>query len=267
VLDDKQVQEGLEKVVRARIDATPAAPLLGRIVEVSVEGGHHQRLLDAVMTGLDGFLDDNRATFRARLQQESPWWVPESIDDRIFEKITRAVHRFVEDVRADPDHEVRRTVDLRLVDFAARLRSDPQLLAQGESLKEELLEHPDVREWLASLWDEAKRGMINAANDPASELRVRMARSLQQLGHRLTEDHELQRKVDDWLMRSVVYVVDNYRHEVADLIAGTVERWDAEFTARKLELQVGRDLQFIRINGTVVGGLAGLGIHAVGRLL
>ncbi|HTH06163.1 MAG TPA: DUF445 family protein, partial [Ilumatobacteraceae bacterium] len=82
VLDDKQVQEGLERVVRTRIDATPAAPLVGRIVEVSVEGGHHQRLLDAVLVGLRGFLDDNRTTFRRRLEQESPWWVPEPIDDR-----------------------------------------------------------------------------------------------------------------------------------------------------------------------------------------
>jgi uncharacterized membrane-anchored protein YjiN (DUF445 family) len=267
VLDDREVQAGLERVVEQRVRDTPAAPLVGRSIQLAIEGGHHQRLLDAVMVGLDGFLDDNRATFRSRLQQESPWWIPESIDDRIFDKITRAVHRFVEDVRANPDHEVRRNVDVRLEAFAGRLRTDEQLLAQGESLKEELLEHPDVREWLASLWDEAKKGMISAANDPGSELRVRMTRSLQQLGHRVAGDEELQRKVDDWLMRSVVYVVDNYRHEVADLIAGTVERWDAEFTARKLELQVGRDLQFIRINGTVVGGLAGLGIHAAGQLL
>ena len=102
VLDDKQVQEGLEKVVRARIDATPAAPLVGRIVEVSVEGGHHQRLLDAVLAGLHGFLDDNRATFRERLEQESPWWVPEPIDNRIFKKIFTAVERFMDEVAAEP---------------------------------------------------------------------------------------------------------------------------------------------------------------------
>ena len=111
MLDDKQVQEGLERVVRARIDATPAAPLVGRIVEVSVEGGHHQRLLDAVLVGLRGFLDDNRGTFRQRLEQESPWWVPEPIDDRIFKKIYAAVERFIDEVAADPDHEVRRTID------------------------------------------------------------------------------------------------------------------------------------------------------------
>jgi uncharacterized membrane-anchored protein YjiN (DUF445 family) len=267
VLDDTEVQAGLERVVEDRVRATPAAPLVGRSIELAVEGGHHQRLLDAVLAGVDAFLEDNRTTFRARLDQESPWWIPESIDDRIFDKITRAVHTFIGDVRADPDHEVRRTVDTRLAAFAMRLRTDPQLLAQGEALKDELLAHPDVREWLASLWSEAKKAMLAAADDPDSELRRRMTSSLRQLGQRLSEDVELQRKVDDWVMRAVVYVVDNYRHEVAELIATTVERWDAESTSRKLELQVGRDLQFIRINGTVVGGLAGLGIHAVAQLL
>jgi uncharacterized membrane-anchored protein YjiN (DUF445 family) len=267
VLDDREVQAGLERVVEDRVRATPAAPLVGRSIELAVEGGHHQRLLDAVMAGLDNFLEDNRRTFRARLEQESPWWIPESIDDRIFDKITRAAHKFIADVRADPDHEVRRTVDARLAVFASRLSTDPQLLAQGEALKDELLAHPDVREWLASLWSEAKKAMLAATADPDSELHRRMTSSLRQLGHRLAEDAELQRKVDDWVMRAVVYVVDHYRHEVADLIATTVERWDGEFTARKLELQVGRDLQFIRINGTVVGGLAGVGIHAAAQLL
>jgi uncharacterized membrane-anchored protein YjiN (DUF445 family) len=261
VLDDRQVQEGLERVVRARIDATPAAPLVGRIVEVSVEGGHHQRLLDAVLVALRGFLDDNRTTFRRRLEQESPWWVPEPIDDRIFKKIYAAVERFMEEVAADPHHEVRRTIDSRVAAFAERLQHDPLLLAKGEELKRELLEHPEVRAWLESLWMSLKNGMVAAAGDPGSELRVRLLAGLQHLGARLATDPELQRKLDRWVESAIGYLVDHYRSEVSDLIAGTVERWDAETTSRKVELQVGRDLQFIRINGTIVGGLAGVMIH------
>jgi len=261
VLDDKQVQEGLERVVRARIDATPAAPLVGRIVEVSVEGGHHQRLLDAVLVGLRGFLDDNRTTFRRRLEQESPWWVPEPIDDRIFKKIYSAVERFMDEVSADPDHEMRRTIDTRVAAFAERLQHDPVMLAKGEELKRELLEHPEVRAWLESLWMSLKAGMVAAAGDPRSELRVRLLAGLQHLGERLATEPDLQRKLDDWVERAIGYLVEHYRSEVSDLIAGTVERWDADTTARKVELQVGRDLQFIRINGTIVGGLAGVMIH------
>ncbi len=267
VLDDKEVQHGLEGVVRRRIAATPAAPLFGKAIDLTIEGGHHQRLLDSVLIGLSGFLDDNRATFRKRLDEESPWWVPEPIDDRVFEKIYTAVGSFIDDVGADPHHEVRSSVDTRVASLAQRLEHDPELLAKGEALKEELLDHPEFRAWIESLWLGVKQGMIDAADDPGSELRVRAATSLQQLGTRLSSDASLQRKVDDWVERAIGYVVDRYRSEVGDLIANTVERWDGESTAEKMELQVGRDLQFIRINGTLVGGLAGIVIHAVAGLL
>ncbi len=267
VLDDKQVQEGLERVVRARIDATPAAPLLGRVLEMSVEGGHHQRLLDAVLVALHGFLDDNRTTFRRKLDDESPWWVPEPIDDRIFKKIYTAVEHFIDEVASDPDHDVRHTIDRRVTAFAERLEHDSVLLAKGEELKQELLDHPDVRAWLESLWLGLKEGMVAAATDPDSELRLRMTAGLQHAGQRLAAEPELQRKVDNWVERVVAYLLEHYRSEVSELIATTVERWDGESTARKMELQVGRDLQFIRINGTIVGGLAGVMIHFAGEFL
>ena len=267
VVDDAAISGSIEAMVERRIRATPVAPLVGRAIDLAVEGGHHQRLLDATMSGLKNFLDDNRNTFRDRLQHESPWWVPESIDDRIFDKIFSGVHRFLDDVGRDHDHEVRRSIDQRVVAFAQRLRDDPELVRKGEELKDELLAHPDVRAWIASLWGEVKRSLEDAAVDPDSELRRRMATSLAQLGERLRDDAELQGKVDRWVASAGGYVVANYRHEVANMISSTVERWDAESTSKRLELQVGRDLQFIRINGTVVGGLAGLLIHVLTVLL
>ena len=128
------VQAG-ERVVESRVRATPAAPMFGRAIDLAMEGGHHQRLLDAVLVGIGGFLEDNRITFRQRLESESPWWIPESIDNRIFEKIYSAVHSFIGDVGADPDHEVRHTIDVRLRDFANRLGHDPVLLAKVEELR------------------------------------------------------------------------------------------------------------------------------------
>ena len=267
VLDDKEVQHALEGVVRHRIRATPAAPLVGRVIGLSIDGGHHQRLLDTVLIGLRGFLDDNRLTFRQRLEEESPWWVPEPIDDRIFDKIYTAVGSFLTDVGGDPHHEIRRSVDTRVLAFAGRLTSDPELLAKGEDLKDELLDHPEFRAWVESLWIGAKQGLIDASSDHSSEFRMRAADSLARLGRRMVVEPELQRKVDSWVERSIGYIVDHYRNEVSDLIATTVERWDGDVTAQKMELQVGRDLQFIRINGTLVGGLAGIVIHALGHVL
>ena len=267
VLDDDEIQQGLEHLIESRVRATPITPLVGRAVDLTVEGGHHQRLLDAVLIGVGGFLEDNRTTFRNRLDEESPWWVPEPIDDRVFNKIYDAVTRFLDYVGNDPKHEIRDSVDVRVIAFAERLRADPELLAKGEAFKEEMLDHPEVRRWIDSLWTEAKRGLIAAADDPDSELRVRLVTSLQQLGARVASDPELQAKIDRWVSDALAYVVENYRTEVSDIIASTVEKWDGKSTAEKMELQVGRDLQFIRINGTIVGGLAGFVIHAVGQLL
>ena len=267
ILDDRDVSSALETLVERRFRATPIAPLMGKAIDLAVEGGHHQRLLDAVLTGLGSFLDDNRATFRARLDQESPWWIPDAIDDRLFTKIYNAVHSFLADVGSDPDHEVRKSIEVRVVAFAQRLRDDPQLLAKGEELKTELLAHPDVRAWLGSLWAEMKRNTISALDDPASELRQRIDRSVANLGRRLANDDQLQAKVDDWVARAAGHIVDHYRGEVAELISGTVAKWDAKATSERIELQVGRDLQFIRINGTIVGGLAGLVIYSVSQLL
>jgi uncharacterized membrane-anchored protein YjiN (DUF445 family) len=267
VLDDRTVQEGIGGLVERRLRSTEVAPLLGKVIDATVEGGHHRRLLDAVLTGLSGFLDDNRATMRLRLDQESPWWVPEPIDDRVFNKIFGGVQRFLADLRADPDHEVRASIEHRILMLAERLRDDPVTIAKAEEVKQELLSHPEVQAWLQSLWGELKRGILAAADDPHSELRRRLADGLVNAGKRLATDPELQAKVDDWVERAIEYVVDNYKGEVADIIATTVQRWDGADTARRIELQVGRDLQFIRINGTVVGGLAGLAIHAVGETL
>jgi uncharacterized membrane-anchored protein YjiN (DUF445 family) len=266
VIDDTEVQAGIERIVESRIRKTPVAPLLGKTIDLAIDGGHHQRLLDAIFSGLMGFLEDNRQTFRERLEQESPWWVPGTIDDRIFAKIYDGVSRFIIDVGGDPQHEVRQSIADRVEHFAERLRSDPELLAKGEQLKEELLAHPDVQAWIASLWREAKRGLIDAASRPDSELRGRITASLTALGGRLRDEPELQGKIDHWVTQAVGYIVENYRSEVSKLIESTVARWDGESTSRKMELQVGRDLQFIRINGTIVGGLAGVLIHAAGNL-
>jgi uncharacterized membrane-anchored protein YjiN (DUF445 family) len=228
-----------------------------------MEGGHHQRLLDATLTGLGAFLDDNRATFRQRLATESPWWVPEGIDDRVFEKIYTAVHRFLADITSHQEHEVRRAIDERIRTFAERLKHDPGLVDKLEGLKAEMLAHRDVQSWLQSLWGEVKRTTLIATDDPESELRQRIDASLERLGARLVAEPELQAKVDDWVRRAAGYVVDHYRGEVSEIISSTVAKWDGKATSERLELQVGRDLQFIRINGTIVGGLAGLMIYTV----
>ncbi len=124
-----------------------------------------------------------------------------------------------------------------------------------------------MRAWIGSLWGELKTALLAQSTDPDSELRGRLERAALQAGRTLQADAALRRKIDRWLEGVVRYVMAAEGHQVAELIASTVARWDPQEASERIETQVGRDLQFIRINGTVVGGLAGLAIHAVGRLL
>ncbi len=266
VLSDEVIQHGLEAVVVERARQVPVAPLVGRAIDVAVEGDHHQQLFDTVVKGVDNFLGDNAMSLRNRMTQESPWWVPETIDDVVFEKIYTSVRRFLTEVANDPNHELRRSVDERSVALAAELRSSPALLARGEEIKEEILNHPEVRAWSANLWISLKTSLIEATDDPESQLRLRLEEALVDAGRSLQADPELRDKIEHWIIDAVGYVAEQFRGEVANLIATTVQRWDADETADRIELQVGRDLQFIRINGTIVGGLAGFVIFALSEL-
>ena len=138
---------------------------------------------------------------------------------------------------------------------------------RAEELKEEVLAPPALRQWSGGVWQDLKASLLELSADPESELRQRIESAVLSFGSQLRDDPALQAKVDDWLVSFAVTVVEQSRGEIGDLIATTVERWDPAESTRRIELQVGRDLQFIRINGTVVGGLAGLFIYSVGQLL
>ncbi len=267
MLDDQETSAAVRHAIIGRIRATDAAPLLARGLEVAIAEGHHRVLVDAVLARAGEYLEDNRETLRERMQRESPWWLPGPLDDRIFAKIFGSSQRLVADVAADPDHELRRDIDARLFELVGRLRTDPELSARIEARKEQLLDQPDIQAWAGSVWSDVKEHLVASMRDPASPLRARMDLTLASGGARLRDNPELRRSVDDALTDAVAAVASQYGAGAADYIAATVERWDPTETSDRLELVVGRDLQFIRINGTVVGGLAGLLIYVIGNLL
>ena len=264
--DDDDVRLMVDSLVRDRLGRVPVAPILGRVIDAGMDGEHHHELYNTVLKASANFLDDNRTTFRRRLTNESPWWVPEPIDDRIFDKIYSAIMTFLREVDGNPQHYIKRDIDFRSREFAERLRSDERLIEQGEQLKQELLDHPEFQEWTKDLWSSLQRGFGDATRDADSDVRRRITDAIVTLAERLVEDPELQAKVDHWLESIVVYLAEAGRGEIGNLIANTVEGWDPNDTADRIELQVGRDLQFIRINGTLVGGLAGFVIHAISEV-
>ncbi|HEU5271484.1 MAG TPA: DUF445 domain-containing protein [Jatrophihabitans sp.] len=267
VLADDDIRLALERFADAQLRRLPAAPVVAKVIDLAVQGEQHQVLLTEGLRALMRFLDDNRDLFRQRLGEESPDWVPDWLDGKVFNRIFSGVQNFLADLTGDPRHPLRLQFDARLRDYAARLRTDPDASAHLERWKSELLDHPAVRTALASLWLPLKKAVLEAAADPNSELRRVIASAIRQAGLALGTDRELQAKCDRWLLAVTNHVLAHYSGELSGVITHTVARWDAKSTTRRLELQVGRDLQFIRINGTVVGSLVGLAIYAVSRLL
>jgi uncharacterized membrane-anchored protein YjiN (DUF445 family) len=262
-LRDDEIQEAVESYVWSRVRAVPAAPTAGRLLDVALDGGHHQTLLDTLLAAAEQIMERNRLVLRAKLTSQSPWWVPESIDDRVFAKLYSGVQSLLREVADDKRHPLRADLDARLRALSHDLRHSPAMAVRADELREELIAHPAAWEWSSTLWAELKASLIDAAGDPTSELRQRLESGIVRLGRTMQDDPTLAAKVDGWVERGAVYLVDHYREEIAQLISGTIERWDADDTSRRIEEQVGRDLQFIRINGTVVGAMAGLGIHIV----
>jgi uncharacterized membrane-anchored protein YjiN (DUF445 family) len=266
VLRDDELRDAVASFVDKRLRDTDLSPILARLIDAICDAGQHQSALTSVLKGVRRFLDANRAVLRERVGSESPEWVPEWVDDRVFNKGFSLLQSFLGDVVADPDHALRKGYDAQLRALAERLRTDPEQIARVEAAKQELLDHPKIREYLANLWSTVKGLLLAGAADPESDLR-RSAESLTvRLGEVLRDDPGVGAKVEEALQRLAGHVATHYADDLTDVISTTVARWDTEETSRRVELQVGRDLQFIRINGTVVGALAGLAIYSIAQL-
>ncbi|MGY1724624.1 DUF445 domain-containing protein [Blastococcus sp. SYSU DS0533] len=267
LLKDDEVQPAVAALVERKLHETPAAPALARVLELVVDGDRHQEVLSAAMRLMSRFLDENRLVFRAQLGDASPAWVPDWVDDRVFDRAFTGVHRFLAEVAADPRHELRRAYDARLRAYVHALRTDPAAAARVEEFKHEVLAHPAVRDWSGSLWTTAKDAVLTAAADPTSPLRARVTALILDGARLLRTDPTVRELVQRHSGQVAGYVAERFSGDLADLVSSTVARWDTDETSRRIELQVGRDLQWIRVNGTVVGGLAGLVIYTVAQLL
>jgi uncharacterized membrane-anchored protein YjiN (DUF445 family) len=267
VVRDEDVHAAIDGVVRTRVEETPLAPLAGRALRFATEDGRHDELVDAALRGLDKYLDDHRDDFRARLADQAPWWLPGAVEDRIFDRLLEGARSLIDAMANDRNHQLRLQLDERLAQFATELETSPELRARGEQIKHDLLAQPELRAWTSSLWNDVKSALRAQAADPESELRRRLADAFRGAGARLQDDPVLEVKVQEGLETAAGYVVEHFNGEIATLVSGTIERWDAEETSRRLELLLGSDLQYIRINGTVVGGLAGLALYTIATVL
>ncbi|BBX27643.1 DUF445 domain-containing protein [Mycolicibacterium alvei] len=267
MLRDEDVQHVLDRMIVKRIADPKWGPPIGRVLSTLLQEGRQEALIQLLCDRAFQWSLNSGEVIERVIERDSPTWSPRWVDHLVGERIHRELMDFTDKVRRNPDHELRRSATRFLFEFADDLQNDEATIQRAENVKEQIMGRDEVARAAETAWAAAKRIILESVDDPSSALRTRIADSVMRIGESLRDDAELRDKVDNWIIRGAKHLVAEYGTEITAIITETIERWDADEASRRIELHVGRDLQFIRINGTVVGALAGLIIYSVAQLL
>lgn len=263
----EDVQQVIDRMIVRRIAEPQWGPPVGRVLATLLAEHRQEALIQLLADRAFQWSLKAGEVIQRVVERDSPTWSPRFVDHLVGDRIHRELMDFTDKVRRNPDHELRRSATRFLFDFADDLQHDPDTIARADAIKEQLMARDEIANAAATAWKTLKRLVLEGVDDPSSALRTRIADTVVRIGESLRDDADLRDKVDNWLVRAAQHLVSQYGVEITAIITDTIERWDAEEASRRIELHVGRDLQFIRINGTVVGSLAGLVIYAVAQLL
>jgi len=267
LLNDEDIQHVIDRTIVKRLAEPQWGPPVGRLLGQLLAENRQEALIQLLCDRAFEWSLNAGETIERVVTRDSPTWSPRFVDHLVGDRIHRELMDFTDKVRRDPNHELRQSANRFLFEFASDLQNDGATIARAEAVKEQLMARDEVTRAAETAWKTLKRLVLDGVDDPASPLRSRVADSVMQIGASLRDDAELRDKVDNWMVRGARHLVEQYGGEATAIITDTIERWDAEEASRRIELHVGRDLQFIRINGTVVGALAGLVIYTAAKFL
>lgn len=266
-VSDDSVRSVATDVLLPRLAKEEVAPVTGALLAAIVEDKAHEGLVDLILRESHTWLTLNPADFTEMLNERAPSWSPQFVNQRVTSMLYWQALDWIATVRDDPDHQTRQALDALLLRIASDLGEDAAVQARAEALKTKLLAHPQTGETVISLWQSLRATLNDALDDPSSVLHHRVVAMIEDLGRNLLEDPAQQQRVDGLAADAAGYLVATYGREFSSVISHTIRQWDGRGASRRIELYVGRDLQFIRINGTIVGALVGLIIHAASQLL
>jgi uncharacterized membrane-anchored protein YjiN (DUF445 family) len=267
MLRDEDVQHVFDRMIIKRLAEPKWGPPVGRVLGTLLAENRQEALIQLLADRAFQWSLNAGEVIQRVIERDSPSWSPRWVDHLVGDRIHRELMDFTDKVRRNPDHELRRSATRFLFEFADDLQHDEDTIARAETVKEQIMARDEVTRAAETAWTALKGIVMESVDDPSSALRTRIADSVQHIGESLRDDADLRDKVDDWIIRGARHLVSEYGVEITAVITETIERWDAEEASQRIELHVGRDLQFIRINGTVVGALAGLAIYTVAELL
>lgn len=266
VANDEDVGKLMASGLSDQLVAVQATPMIGRLLGAAAGDQRHHDILVRVVEVATSWIESNQMIIRKRIAGELPRWLPPIVDQKIYEKLLDAARRTLAELYENPEHPLYMQFTATMDNWINNLQHDPQVRARGEALKVEILAQPVLREVAAAVWRDLKAALMAQSTELDSPLRRSIAEGLTHLGDALERDADWREKVDVWAEGLARFIVSRYGHVAGEFITHTVNGWDAMDTSRRIEVQFGRDLQFIRINGTVVGGLVGLLIYTASLL-
>jgi uncharacterized membrane-anchored protein YjiN (DUF445 family) len=263
-LDPERLGGMVKGVVASRMKSLEVSPLLGQTLDSAISTERHVPMLDGIITWAGRTLDANEDMIRDMVHQRASWVLRlAGLDERLADAIIDGLRRLTIDMAVDPYHPLRAKAEEGLAKLAADMQHDPEMRAKVEDLKNEIIANKAVTDWIDSMWERTRASMLKAARDPDATMAGKFGETIRQLGQTLQEDERLKHTINQFARRAVVGAVASYGTSIVGLVSDTIRGWDARTVTDRLEGAVGRDLQYIRINGTLVGGLVGLMIHTV----
>lgn len=266
-VDPADAEAVIKSAVVDKLAEPEWGPPAGRILEQLIEEGRTEPIVQQLAEWLHRKAQTSHDLIDSMVGERAPTWAPRFVNDMIGDRVHREIVEWTWHVQSDRNHEARQALRRGMKKLAHDLREDPVTMARVEELKADLLGSQAVVAAPGAIWKSTSESLIEASRDPDSLIRRKIAEAAERYGHRLNEDAELRASIDDRIEKGATFLAENYAGEITSIISETVERWDADEASKKIELMVGRDLQFIRVNGTLVGSLAGLAIYTFSTLI
>jgi uncharacterized membrane-anchored protein YjiN (DUF445 family) len=267
-LDQERLGGMVKGAIAGRLRALDVSPMIGQALGAAMAEDRHVPLLDSIIVWAGRTLDANEPLIREMVSKRAGAilrWT--GLDEKLANSIVDGLRRLVDEMVADPGHPLRAKAEEALANLAFDLQHDRETQAKVARLKDEILANPAVTRWIDGLWESARAGLLRAARDPRATLAGKFGEALRQLGETLQQDRRLRHTINQFARRATVGTVASYGDAIVRLVSDTIRGWDARTITDRLESAVGRDLQYIRINGTIVGGLVGLALHTLDVLL
>jgi uncharacterized membrane-anchored protein YjiN (DUF445 family) len=266
-LDDERLGGIVKGAIAGRIEKMEVAPLLGHALASAINEDRHVPMLEAAIRWMARALEANEELIRAMVHKKANWALKlAGLDAKLADAILDGLRKLTAEMSTDPAHPVRMKVEEALAQLANDLQMNPDTRAKVEEMKEQLLANRSVALWIDTLWQKGREAIIRAARNPDAALAGRLGEVLRSMGASLEQDPRIRSAINQFVRRAAAGMAQSYGSSIVKLVSETIRSWDARTVTARLEAAVGRDLQYIRINGTLVGGLVGIVIHALDSL-